>query len=73
MNKYIALFRVPVETMNEWKKNTKPEEMESQSKKIGDDMVAWMKKHDGVFVDRGIRGAVRPRSTDRVGQQSFSA
>lgn len=53
MNKYVAIYRVPVATMDEWKKNTKPEEMKAQGEKLGKDMMEWMKKHESSFADRG--------------------
>ena len=54
MKKYFALYRIPVETMNEWKKNTSPEVMQEQGKKLGEDMGAWMEKHKGSFVEKGL-------------------
>jgi len=53
MNKYIVLYRVPVATMEEWKKNTPPEEMKKQSEQIGKDMMEWVAKHKESFVDSG--------------------
>src|SRR4051812_16534191 len=53
MNKYIAIFKVPVATMEEWRKNTPPEEMDAQSKKMEADMGAWMEKHKESFVGQG--------------------
>ena len=54
MNKYIVLYRVPVATMDEWKKSTNPEEMKAQGEKLGADMMAWTKAHESSFVDRGM-------------------
>ncbi len=53
MKKFFVIYRVPVATMEEWKKNAKPEEMQAQSKKLMDDMNAWMAKHAGSFVEKG--------------------
>lgn len=53
MATYFIVYRVPVETMEEWRKNTKPEEMKAQSEKMGAEMMEWMKAHDASFVDRG--------------------
>ena len=35
MAKFFVVYRVPVETMQEWRKNTKPEEMKAQGEKLG--------------------------------------
>jgi hypothetical protein len=40
--------------MAEWKKNTSPEEMKAQGEKLGADMMAWSKKHEGAFVGQGM-------------------
>jgi hypothetical protein len=53
MNKYFVVYRVPVETMQEWKKNTSPEEMKAQGEKLGADMMAWTKAHEKNLVDKG--------------------
>ena len=45
---------MPVATMDEWKKTTTPEEMQAQGKKLGEDMMAWIKKHEASFVGQGI-------------------
>ena len=44
MKKFVVMYRVPVETMAEWKKDTSPEEMKAQGQKLGADMMAWTKK-----------------------------
>lgn len=54
MSKYVVLYRVPVETMEEWKKNTSPEEMKAQGEKLGADMMAWTKKNEASLVDKGL-------------------
>lgn len=54
MKKFVAIYRVPVETMAEWKKTTSPEEMQKQGKEIGEKMAAWMQKYDKSIVDKGL-------------------
>jgi hypothetical protein len=54
MKKFVAIFRVPVEVMGDWKKNTSPEDMKAQSEKIGAEMMAWMQKYDKQLVDKGL-------------------
>jgi hypothetical protein len=53
MNKYFAIYRVPVATMEDWRKNTSPEEMKAQGEKLGKDMGAWMEKHKASIVEAG--------------------
>jgi len=53
MNKYIAVYRVPLATMDQWRATTSPEEMKAQGQKLGADMMAWMQKHEASFVERG--------------------
>jgi len=53
MKKFFVLYRLPVATMEEWKKNTKPEEMGPQMEKMGKDMMEWSQKHEKSFVDQG--------------------
>ena len=53
MNKYFVLYRVPVETMQEWRKTTSPEQMKEQGEKLGKDMMDWTAKHAASLVDRG--------------------
>lgn len=54
MKKFVVIYCVPVETMQEWKKNTSQEEMQKQGKELGDKMMAWMAKHEQSFVDKGM-------------------
>lgn len=54
MNQYVGIFRAPTATMDEWMKNTSKEEMGAQMKKMGADMNAWMAKHAGSFVGKGM-------------------
>lgn len=53
MNKYVAIYRVPVATAEEWRKNTDQEAMKKQGQKMMEDMTAWMKAHESSFVERG--------------------
>ena len=53
MAKFVVMYRVPVETMQEWKKTTSPEEMMKQGKELGEKMMAWTKKNEKAFVDKG--------------------
>ncbi|MDB5260638.1 MAG: hypothetical protein JWN37_869 [Candidatus Nomurabacteria bacterium] len=54
MKKFVIIYRVPVETMEEWKKNTPPEKMKEQGEKLGADMMAWTEKHKASFVGEGL-------------------
>jgi hypothetical protein len=54
MKKYVVIYRVPVETMQEWKKSTSQEEMKAQGEKIGVDMMAWIEKNKKSIVDTGL-------------------
>ena len=53
MKNFFVMYRVPVATMDEWAKNTPPEDMEAQGNKLGNDMMEWMKKHESSFVEKG--------------------
>ena len=54
MKKFVCVYRVPVETMQEWRKTTSPEEMQKQGKELGEKMMAWTKKNEQAFVDKGL-------------------
>jgi hypothetical protein len=54
MKKFVVMYRVPVETMEEWKKTTSPEEMKAQGEKLGAEMMAWMQKNEKALVDKGL-------------------
>ena len=54
MKKFVVMYRVPVEVMEKWKKETSPEEMKAQGQKLGADMNAWMEKNKASFVDNGL-------------------
>jgi hypothetical protein len=67
MKQFVAIFRVPTATMDEWMKSTPKEEMEAQGKKLGDDMNAWMAKHAASFVGKGMPlGKTKTVSKDGV-------
>ena len=53
MKQFVVIYRVPVETMAEWKKNTSPEEMKKQGEELGKKMMVWMQKQEGAFVQKG--------------------
>ncbi len=54
MKKFVVMYRVPVETMEKWKKETSPEEMQKQGKELGEQMMAWTKKNDKALIDKGL-------------------
>lgn len=54
MKQYVAIFRVPTATMDEWLKATPKEEMEAQMKTMEADMNTWMAKHAASFVGKGM-------------------
>lgn len=53
MKKFVVMYRVPVEVMEKWKKETPPEEMKAQGEKLGKDMMAWFDKNKAAIVDQG--------------------
>lgn len=53
MKKFVVVYRVPVEVMEKWKKETSPEEMQAQMEKLGKDMPAWFEKNKKSIVDGG--------------------
>jgi hypothetical protein len=54
MKKFFAIYRVPVETMQEWRKNTPPEEMKKQGEQLGKDMMAWTEKNKAHLPEQGM-------------------
>lgn len=54
MKKFVVMYRVPVETMEEWKKSTPTEEKEEEGKKLETDMLAWFEKNKAHIVDKGL-------------------
>jgi len=53
MKKFVVMYRVPVEVMEKWKKETPPEEMKAQGQKLEKEMFAWFDKNKGAIVDQG--------------------
>ena len=67
MKKFVVIYRVPVETMAEWKKTTLPEEMQKQGKELGEKMMAWTAKNEKAFLDKGLPlGKNKRMSKDKV-------
>lgn len=54
MKKFVVIYRVPVETMEEWKKTTPPEEMKKQGEELGQKMMAWTAKNEKSLVGKGM-------------------
>ncbi len=54
MKKFFVIYRVPIATMDDWRKNTPSEEVKAQGEKLMKDMMAWMQKHKGAFVGEGM-------------------
>ena len=54
MKKFVVMYRVPVETMQKWRETTSPEEMMKQGKELGEKMMAWTKKNEKAFLDKGM-------------------
>jgi len=53
MKRYFALFQIPQAVVDEWKKNTKPDDMKASSKTMMHDWEKWMRAHEKVMVDKG--------------------
>lgn len=53
MKKFFVLYRIPVATMEEWRKTTSHEEMKRQGEGLGTSMITWAKKNERALVDRG--------------------
>jgi hypothetical protein len=53
MKKYFALFMIPAATVDEWKRNTKPEDMKAASEKMMRDWEKWTKAHQSNLLDKG--------------------
>ena len=52
--KFVVIYRVPLETMQKWRKETAPEEITKQTKEMGEKMMAWVKKNEKAIVDKGM-------------------
>jgi hypothetical protein len=53
MKRFFALFQIPASVMEDWKKNTKPDEMKAASEKMMRDWEKWTKAHEKSLLDRG--------------------
>lgn len=71
MKKFVVIYRVPVETMEQWKKTTSPEEMQKQGQELGAKMTAWTQKNEKSLVDKGLPLGKNTRLT-AAGAQSVS-
>jgi hypothetical protein len=54
MKKFVVMYRVPVETMEEWKKTAQSEQAKAEGKKLEADMIAWFEKNKASIVDNGL-------------------
>ena len=68
MNKYFVLYRIPTATVDEWRKNTDPKDMQAQAQKLMGEMQTWMQKHASSFAERANRWA-RPKGSPHKGLQ----
>jgi hypothetical protein len=53
MKRFFALFQIPASVMEDWKKNTKPEDMKAASEKMMGEWQKWMKAHEKNLADKG--------------------
>jgi len=53
MKKFVVMYRVPVEVMEKWKKETPSEEMQKQGKELEAKMMAWLEAHKANMADHG--------------------
>ena len=53
MKRFFALFQIPASVMEDWKKNTKPEEMKAAGEKMMREWEKWTKTHEKSLVERG--------------------
>jgi hypothetical protein len=53
MKKFFALFQIPASVMEDWKKNTKPEEMKAATEKMMHEWQKWVQAHQKNLLDRG--------------------
>ena len=53
VKKYFVLYRIPIATVDEWRRSTDPAEMQAQSRKLMSEMTKWMEIHEKSFVERG--------------------
>src|SRR2546423_14587880 len=67
MKKFFALFMIPSSVADEWKKNTKPEEMKAASEKMMREWENWSKAHQRNLVDKGAPlGKTKLVSTKKI-------
>jgi hypothetical protein len=73
MKKFVVMYRVPVEVMEKWKKETPTEEMQKQGKELEAKMIAWLDAHKGNMADQGnplgkntrmTSGGAKPETND---------
>ena len=53
MKRFFALFQIPASVMEDWKKNTKPEDMKAAGEKMMREWEKWTKAHEKSLVERG--------------------
>ncbi|HEV3245192.1 MAG TPA: hypothetical protein VG102_02460 [Candidatus Paceibacterota bacterium] len=53
MNKYFVMFRIPLQSMDEWAKNVSSEERKKQSEGMMQDWKKWQEKNKNAIVDNG--------------------
>ena len=67
MKKFFALFMIPTSVMDEWKRNTKPEDMKSASDQMMRDWEKWSQAHSKNLLDRGAPlGKTKRVSSNKV-------
>lgn len=63
------MYRVPVETMQEWMKNAQSEEMVAQGKQMEADMNAWFARNESKMLDKGLPLGKNTRMTKDGSEQ----
>jgi hypothetical protein len=53
MKRFFALFHIPASVVEEWKKNTKSDEMKAASENMMRDWEKWTKAHEKNLIDKG--------------------
>jgi hypothetical protein len=54
MNRYFVLFSIPGRVVDEWRKNTPPEQMKAASEQMMGAWQKWMEQHGKSIADRGV-------------------
>jgi hypothetical protein len=54
MKKFVVLFCIPGDTMQEWMKTVSEEERKSQTEKMMQDWQKWTTDHETMIVDKGM-------------------